>query len=163
LLAIFCYQVAYGTNEGSITFDKSADLSSNGLHVSTQRIQPPLFKVEVSPQTPVGVYTIRFVTSMLMANIYASSPTDTPASAPVERVTGVVDPEFQISKKYPTTGIITSPANLTIEVIPPVAFGETFTAFWATYGEGVGLLVGGIGGTIATLFVDHLRKRKKHK
>ena len=51
----------FSNNVTSITFDKRTDFSSNGLHVSTERIQPPLFKVEVSPQTPVGVYTIPFV------------------------------------------------------------------------------------------------------
>ena len=34
-------------------------------------------------------------------------------------VTGLVDPEFLVSKKYPTTGYITDKANLTINVIPP--------------------------------------------
>jgi hypothetical protein len=47
----------YSNNVTSITFGNGLDLSSNGLHVSTQRIQPPLFKVEASPQTPPGAYT----------------------------------------------------------------------------------------------------------
>jgi hypothetical protein len=47
-------------NVTSITYDKP-DFSSDGLYISTQRLQPPLFKVEASPQTPVGVYTIHFV------------------------------------------------------------------------------------------------------
>jgi hypothetical protein len=152
-----------GTNNvTSITFDKP-DFSSDGLYISTQRLQPPLFKVEASPQIPIGVYTIHFVASMLMANIYASSPTDTPETAPPERVTGVVDPEFQVSKKYPTIGYITSPANLTIEVLPPLTVNETFTAFWGTYGEVVSLFAAGIVGAFATMFVDHLRSRREHK
>ena len=47
-----------------------------------------------------------------------------------ETATGVVDPEFQVSKKYPTIGYITGPANLTIDVIPPLTVGETFIDFW---------------------------------
>jgi len=51
-----------------------------------------------------------------------------------DTVTGSVDPEFQISKKYPTTGDITCKANLTISVIPPLTFSEAFTGFWDKYG-----------------------------
>jgi hypothetical protein len=97
-----------------------------------RRIQPPLFKVEVSPQTPVGVYTIPIVASMLISTTSSESPTTTPGTATVDKVTGVVDPEFQVSKKYPTIGHITSPVNLTIDVIPPLTLSETFTAFWTT-------------------------------
>jgi hypothetical protein len=106
---------------------------------------------------------ITFVASMLMANIYASSPTDTPATTPVERVTGVADPEFQVSKKYPTIGYITSPANFTIEVIPPLTFNETFTAFWVTYGQVISLFAGGVGGVFVTLLIEHVRKRRERK
>ena len=76
-------------------------ISSNGLSVSTERIQPPLFKVEVSPQTPVGVYTIPFVASLLIQTTSSKLPMFN------DTVTGFVDPEFQVSKKYPTTGDIT--------------------------------------------------------
>ena len=57
----------FSNNVTSITFDNGTDFSSNGLNVSTQRIQPPLFEVEVSPQTPIGAYTIPFVASMLIS------------------------------------------------------------------------------------------------
>jgi hypothetical protein len=67
----------------SITFDRLTDFNSNGLHVSAERIQPPLFKVEASPQTPVGVYTIPIVTSMLITTTSSASPTTTPATATV--------------------------------------------------------------------------------
>ena len=43
-------------------------------------------------------------------------------------VTGLVDPEFLVSKKYPTTGYITDKANLTINVIP-LTVNEKFMAF----------------------------------
>ena len=99
----------FSNNVTRITFDRRTDFSSNGLQVSAERFQPPLFKVEASPQTPVGVYTIPIVTSMLITTTSSASPTTTPATAPVDKVTGVVDPEFQVSKKYPTIGHITSP------------------------------------------------------
>ena len=37
-----------------------------------------------------------------------------------DTVTEIVDPEFQVSKKYPTTGDIIGKGNLTIEVLPPL-------------------------------------------
>jgi hypothetical protein len=54
------------SNVTSITFDNGTYFSSNGLSVSTERIQPPLFKVKVSPQSPVVVYTVPFVASLLI-------------------------------------------------------------------------------------------------
>jgi hypothetical protein len=143
--------------------DNGTDFSSNGLHVSTQRIQPPLFEVEVSPQTPIGVYTIPFVASMIIATTYSTSPTSTPATATVDTITEVLDPEFQVSKKYPTIGYITSPGNLTIDVIPPLTVNETFTAFWVTYGTPIVGLTGVVVGAFSTFFIDHLKNRREHK
>ena len=107
-------------NVTSITFDNGTYYSSNGLSVSTERIQPPLFKVKVSPQSPLGVSTIPFVASMLINTTSSKLPMFN------DTVTGFVNPEFQVSKKYPTTGDITSKANLTISVIPPVTVNENF-------------------------------------
>ena len=63
----------FSNNVTSITFDNGTDFSSNGLNVTTQRIQPPLFKVEVSPQTPIGAYHIPFVASMLISTTSTTS------------------------------------------------------------------------------------------
>jgi hypothetical protein len=153
----------FSNNVTKITFDNDTDFSSIGLHVSAQRIQPPLFKVEVSPQTPIGAYTIPFVASMLIATTYSTSPTSTPATATVDTATEVVDPEFQVSKKYPTVGYITSPANLTIDVIPPVTVNESFMAFWVTYGTPLVILAGGAVGAFSTFFIDYMRSRREHK
>ena len=153
----------FSNNVTSITFGNGSDFSSNGLHVSTQRMQPPLFKVEASPQTPVGAYTIPFETSMLIATTYSTSPTSTPATATVDTATEAVDPEFQVSKKYPTVGYITSPANLTIDVIPPITVNESFMAFWVTYGTPLVILAGGAVGAFSTFFIDYMRSRREHK
>jgi hypothetical protein len=153
----------FSNNVTNITFDNDTDYSSNGLNVSTQRMHPPLFEVEVSPQTPLGTYTIPFVASMLIATTYSTSPTATAATAPVDTVTQVVDPEFQVSKKYPTIGYITSQANLTIDVIAPLTFEETFMAFWDTYATHLAIVVSGMVGVLMTFFVEHLRSRREHK
>jgi hypothetical protein len=152
----------YANNVTSIKFDNGINYSSDGLSVSTARIQHPLFKVEVSPQTPIGVYIIPFVASVSV-NTTLATPTSAPATATVERVTGSVDPEFQVSKKYPTIGYITGPANLTIHVIPPVTFNETFSAFWGSYGDFVALIGAGLVGSVSTYLIEHLKSRKENK
>jgi hypothetical protein len=81
-------------------------------------------------------------------------------------VTGIVDPEFQVSKKYPTTGDIRGKGNLTIEVIPPLTVNETFMSFWNTYGTAIVILGSGAAGVFATVFIDYmkgLKSRRKRK
>jgi hypothetical protein len=141
----------------NITFDNGTDFGSSGLSVSTQRVQPPLFKVDVSPQTPLGAYTIPFTASLL---IQTTSPTSPMFN---DTVNGFADPEFQVSKKYPTIGYITGPANLTIDVIPPLTVNETFMAFWVTYGTPIVILAGGAVGAFSTFFIDYLKNRREHK
>ena len=152
----------YSNNVTSIQFAGSTNYTSSGLRVSTQRIQPPLFKVEVSPQTPLGIYTIPVVGSLIVQTTFAS-PTSAPATTTIERATGFVDPEFQVSKKYPTVGYITGSANLTIHVIPPLTFNEDFRSFWGVYGDVIGLTTAGLVGSLATLFIDYMKDRKSSK
>jgi hypothetical protein len=152
----------YSSNVTSIKLVGSTNYTSSGLQVTTQRIQPPLFRVKVSTQTPLGVYTIPVVGSLIVQTTFAS-PTSAPATTTVERVTGFVDPEFQVSKKYPTVGYITGSANLTIHVIPPLTFNETFRSFWDVFGDVIGLSSAGLVGALATLFVDNLKDRKTKK
>ena len=147
-------------NVTRISFEYGTNFSSNGLNVSAQRIEPPLFEVEVSPESPVGVYTVPFGASMLIQTTSSTSPMFNGT------VTGSVDPEFQASKKYPTTGDITGKGNLTIEVIPPLTVNEEFMAFWNTYGTPIVILGSGAAGVFATFFIDYmksLKSRRKHK
>ena len=150
-------ETPFSNNVTSITFDNGTDFSSNGLSVSTQSIQPPLFRVEVSPQSPVGAYTIPFMASLLIQTTSSTSPMFN------DTVTGFVDPEFQASKKYPTIGDITGPANLTINVIPSLTINETFMAFLASYATPLVILASGLVGVFSSFFIDHLRRRREHK
>ena len=150
-------ETPFSNNVTSITFDNDTDFSSNGLSVSTQSIQPPLFRVEVSPQSPVGAYTIPFAASLLIQTTSSTSPMFN------DTVTGFVDPEFQVSKKYPTIGYITGPANLTIDVIPSLTINETFMAFLASYATPLVILASGLVGVFSSFFIDHLRRRREHK
>ena len=148
------------TNVTSISFEHGTNFSSNGLSVSAQRIQPPLFEVEVSPQSPVGVYTVPFEASMLVETTSSTAPMFN------NTVTEIVDPEFQVSKKYPTTGDIIGKGNLTIEVLPPLTVNEGFMAFWNTYGTALVILGSGAAGVFATFFIDYmksLKNKRKHK
>jgi hypothetical protein len=99
----------------------------------------------------------------LIVQTIVATPTSSPATTTVERVNGFVDPEFQVSKKYPTVGYITGPANLTIHVIPPLTFNEEFRSFWGIYGDVIGLTTAGLVGSLATLFIDYMKDRKSRK
>jgi hypothetical protein len=149
-------------NVTSISFDNGTDFSSNGLHVSTERIQPLLFKVEVSPQTTVGVYTIFMEASMLISTT-APTGTTTNSTDNVDKVNGAVDPEFQISQKYPTIGYINSPANITIDVLPSLTFNERLAAFWGSYGDFISILCAGAVGSFSSFFIDYVKTRRKNK
>jgi hypothetical protein len=147
-------------NVTRLAFEYGTNFSSNGLSVSVQRFEPPLFEVEVSPQSPVGVYTVPFEASMLIQTTSSTSKIFNGT------VTEIVDPEFQVSKKYPTTGDIIGKGNLTIEVIPPLTVNEEFMAFWNTYGTPIVILGSGAAGVFATFFIDYLKSlknRRKHK
>jgi hypothetical protein len=144
-------------NVTNIKFDNGTHYNSSGLSVYTEKIQPPLFRVKVSPQSQVGVYTIPFVASLLISTTSSQFPMFN------DTVTGSGDPEFQVSKKYPTTGHITSNGNLTINVIPPLTIHETFSAFWLTFGTPIVILAGGAVGASTTFLMDYLKSRKEHK
>lgn len=125
--------------------------------MSTERIQPPLFKVKVSPQSPVGAYTIPIVASMSIQTTSSKLPMFN------DTVTGIADPEFQISKKYPTIGYITSKANLTINIIPPLTVNQTLMAFWDMYENAIVLIVAGVVAALSTYLIDLLKSRRDRK
>jgi hypothetical protein len=147
----------FSNNVTSITFDTRTSFISSGLNVSTQRIQPPLFKINVSPNATIGVYRVPLTASLLISTTSSAFPSLN------DTATGYVDPEFQVSKKYPTIGYITSPANLTVSVIPAVTFHETFVTFWSTYGTPLAILAGGAVGAFSTVIVEYTRSRRMRK
>lgn len=150
----------FSNNVTSITFNQGnnnvgSDFNSSGLHVSIQRIEPPLFNVEVPSQTPVGIYTVPFTASVLIQTTVTSTN-------PIfnHTVSGFVDPEFQASKKYPTIGYITNPLmNLTITVIPPLTINDKFKDFWSIYGQPISIVLGGFAGGFASLVFGRIRSR----
>ncbi|WP_458719901.1 hypothetical protein [Candidatus Nitrosocosmicus sp. R] len=59
------FETPLSDNVTSIIFDDGPSYNFDGLNVSTERVHPPLFRVKASPQTPVGVYDIPILASML--------------------------------------------------------------------------------------------------
>jgi hypothetical protein len=153
-------ETALSDNVTNISFENGTHFNRNGLNVSAQSIQPPLFEVNVSPHSPVGVYHVPFTASMLVQTTSSTSPKYN------DTIPGIVDPEFQVSKKYPTTGDIQGIGNLTIEVIRPLTVNEEFMSFWNTYGTPLVILGSGAAGVFATFFIDYmksLKSRRRHK
>jgi hypothetical protein len=141
--------------------DIGSGFNSSELHVAIQRTQPPLFKIAVPQQTPLGIYTIPLIVTIREPSIATlTKPIFINARG------GIVDPEFELSKKYPTVGYLTRPLNLTITVIPPSTISDQFRDFWGVYGGFigiVGIVAGGFVGAFATLMFDKRKKKNKNE
>jgi hypothetical protein len=75
-------------------------------------------------------------------------PSIAPLSKPLSENTtrGTVDPEFDLSKRFPTVGYLTKPLNFTVTVMAPMTISEQIKDFWGTYGQFIGLFTGGFVG-----------------
>ncbi len=98
----------------------ASGFNSSELIVKMERNQPPLFKIDVPKETPLGIYSIPLIVTI-------REPSEAVITKPinVDSVGGKVDPEFEISKKYPTVGYLTKPINLTVTVISPKTTNDT--------------------------------------
>lgn len=113
------------SNKNNYNYDIASGFNSSDLHISVQRNQPPLFKIAVLQQTPLGIYTIPLVVTI-------REPSTATLTKPISINTtrGAVDPEFELSKKYPTEGYVIKPINFTVTVIAPMTISEQFKDFW---------------------------------
>jgi hypothetical protein len=141
---------------GTTNNDMGSGFNSSDLHVAIERNQPPLFKIAVPQQTPLGFYTVPLIVTIREPSIATLTK---PISINATR--GVVDPKFELSKKYPTVGYLTKPVNLTVTVIAPVTIGENFKDFWGTYGQFIGIFAAGFVGAYARVLFD--KRKKKHE
>jgi hypothetical protein len=152
----------FSNNVTDITFNKASnddgsEFNSSGLFASIERIQPPLFKINASPQTPLGFYTIPFSASLFIDTMIESKE-----SAPTYNDSGYMKSDLETSKKYPTFGFVTNPSmNLTITVMPPISFDEQFKEFWSIYGQPISIIAGGFAGGFASLVFAKFRKTDK--
>jgi hypothetical protein len=125
-------------NNNNYSYDTTSGFNSSDLHVALERNQPPLFKVAVPQQTPLGIYTIPLIVTICEPSIATLTK---PISVNTTR--GAVDPKFELSKKFPTVGYLTKPVNFTVAVIAPMTIAEQFKDFWGTYEQFIGLFAGG--------------------
>ena len=135
--------------------DRSVEsgFNSSELLVNVERTQPPLFKIDIPKQTPLGIYSIPLVVTI-------REPSEAVITKPISvgSLGGKVDPEFEISKEYPTVGYLTRPINLTVTVIEPLTISDQFKEFWGTYGSFIGIFAGGFIGAFAKVIFDRRRK-----
>jgi hypothetical protein len=134
--------------------DTASGFNSSDLHVSIERNQPPLFRIAVPQQTPLGIYTVPLIVTIREPSIATQTK---PISTNTTR--GVVDPKFELSKKFPTVGYLTKPVNFTVTVVAPMTISEQFKDFWGTYGQFIGLFAGGFVGAYAKVIFDKRKKR----
>jgi hypothetical protein len=139
-------------------YNTGAVFNSGELHINVQRNQPPLFKISVPQQTPLGIYSIPLIVTI-------REPSVATITKPIFINTrgGTVDPEFELSKKYPTVGYLTKPINLTVTVISPMSISDQFKDFWATYGQFIGIFAGAFVGAFAKLLFDKVKEKKENK
>jgi hypothetical protein len=144
----------------NLTTDNSGDVGAgfnvSELPLTIQRVQPPLFKITVPQETPLGIYSIPLVVTVRGPSVATLTK---PIS--INDKGGIVDPEFELSKRFPTVGYITQPLNLTITVMPPSTIGDQFKEFWGVYGAFIGIFAGAFVGAFAKLVFD--RRKRGHK
>lgn len=143
-------------NNNYIYETTSSGFNSSDLHVAIQRNEPPLFRIAVPQQTPLGIYTVPLIVTIREPSIATLTK---PISTNSTR--GVVDPKFELSKKFPTVGYLTKPVSLTVAVIAPMTISEQFKDFWGTYGQFIGLFAGGFVGAYARVFFDKINKKRR--
>ena len=129
--------------------------NSSDLRVDVLDNQPPLFRVAVPQQTSLGIYTVP-----LIVTIREPSAATLTKPISINPTHGAVNPEFELSKKYPTVGYLTKPANFSVTVVAPMSINEQFKEFWVTYGTPMAILAGGIVGAFSTFLIDYLRSKR---
>ncbi len=144
-------------NNNNKNYNTGVGFNSSELHIKAQRNQPPLFKIAVPQQTPLGIYTIPLIVTI-------REPSVATITKPISINTrgGTVDPEFELSKKYPTVGYLTKPINLTVIVISPRSISDQFRDFWTIYGQFIGIFAGAFVGAFAKLLFDRIKDKKEN-
>lgn len=150
----------FSNNVSNITFNKGisgieSEFNNSGLQVSVQQYQPPIFKINASSSTPVGIYTVPFT-----ATLFLQTTLDLTKSnfSTIKNI--LLNPEYKVSESYPTTGIITNPnLNLTISVLPPLGVDDQFKNFWTVYGQPISIIMGGFIGGFASLVFSRIHNK----
>lgn len=133
-----------------------SNFNSSEIHVDIQRNQPPLIKITVPEQTPLGIYTVP-----LIVTIREPSMATTTKPTFIAPLGGALDPKFSLSKKYPTVGYLTQPVNLTVTITPPMNIEDQFKEFWATYGQFISIFAGAFVGAFAREMFGIVKGKKE--
>lgn len=147
---------SFNTNRFGNNFVPS--FNSSEIHVDIKRNQPPLIKITVPEQTPLGIYTVP-----LIATIKEPSMATTTKPTFIAPLGGALDPKFSLSKKYPTVGYLTQPVNLTVTITPPMDIEDQFKEFWATYGQFISIFAGAFVGAFAREMFGIVKRKKRKK
>jgi hypothetical protein len=143
-------------NNNNDNYYTGLGFNSSELKIAIERNQPPLFKIVVPQQTSLGIYTIPLIVTIREPSLATiTKPISTNTNS------GILDPEFELSKKYPTVGYLTKPINFTVTVIAPLTINDKFKEFWGVYGQFIGLFAGGFVGVFAKYLFD--RRKNKHE
>ena len=51
-------------NNNNNNYDTASGFNSSNLHITIERNQPPLFRITVPQQTPLGIYTIPLIVTI---------------------------------------------------------------------------------------------------
>lgn len=139
-------------------YNGHSSFNSSELYVNIQRNQPPLIKISIPQQTPLGIYSIPLIVTIREPSMATTTkPTFTSPRG------GTVDPKFELSKKYPTVGYLTKPINLTVTVIAPKDISDQFKDFWSTYGQFIGIFAGAFVGAFAKQMFDRAKRKKENE
>jgi len=133
--------------------DMGSGFNASELPLTIQKVQPPLFKITVPQETPLGIYSIPLI-------VKAREPSVATLTKPISinEKGGIVNPEFELSKRLPTVGYITRPLNLTVTVIPLSTISDQFKEFWGVYGAFIGIFAGAFVGAFAKSMFDRRKK-----
>ncbi len=74
-----------------------------------------------------------------------------------------MDPEFELSKQYPTVGHLTKPINFTVTAVSPKSIDDRFKEFWDTYGQFIGIFASAFVVAFAKQMFDKVKRGKERE
>ena len=108
----------------SMTLDTASGFNSSDIHVVVQRNQPPLFRIGVPQRTPLGIYSVPLIVTIREPSIATQTK---PISINTTR--GAIDPEFELSKKYPASWLFNQAHKLYSNSNTTYDYRRTFQRF----------------------------------
>ena len=73
--------------------EMGSDFNVNEVHLTIQEVQPPLFKITVPKQTPLGIYSIPMIVTVREPSVATLTK-----PIAINEKGGIIDPEFELSE-----------------------------------------------------------------